>query len=65
MPRYDYKCSNCGYVFEAEQRITEEPLTDCPKCNGRISRIISKNVGIAFKGDGFYINDSSSKPSGS
>jgi putative FmdB family regulatory protein len=60
MPTYVYECSACEKVFEIEQRITEDPLKDC-QCgsNGTVKRIIQP-VGIAFKGSGFYVNDSSS-----
>lgn len=60
MPTYVYECKQCGDVFEVEQRITEDPLTDC-QCGGTVKRVIQP-VGIAFKGSGFYVNDSSSKP---
>ena len=56
MPLYDYKCGKCGYIFEVEQRITEEPLRHCPKCKGEIKRLISA-AGIIFKGAGFHLND--------
>ena len=60
MPTYVYECSACEKVFEIEQRITEDPLKDC-QCgsNGTVKRIIQP-FGIAFKGSGFYVNDSSS-----
>lgn len=57
MPTYDYKCENCG-TFEKIQKITAEPLTECPKCGGPVHRMISKNVGIVLKGSGFYKTDS-------
>ncbi|MBZ4687229.1 MAG: hypothetical protein PWQ96_828 [Clostridia bacterium] len=56
MPRYDYRCEKCG-IFEKEQRITEPALEKCPQCNGPVKRIISKNVGILYKTDGFYTTD--------
>jgi len=56
MPIYDYKCENCG-KFEKMQRITEPPLEQCPVCNGNVERLISKNVGVVFKGSGFYKTD--------
>lgn len=56
MPLYDYKCSKCGYIFEVQQRITEEPLRHCPKCKGDIKRLISP-AGIIFKGSGFHVTD--------
>jgi len=56
MPLYDYKCSKCSYLFEVQQKITEEPLRHCPKCKGEIKRIISAS-GIIFKGSGFHVTD--------
>jgi len=56
MPIYDYKCPKCG-VFELLQSITEKPLEQCPKCHHPVQRLISKNVGIMFKGAGFYVTD--------
>lgn len=53
MPRYDYSCEKCG-VFEVVQSITEPPLEHCPNCNGKVSRLISSNVNVIFKGSGFY-----------
>ncbi len=57
MPTYEYECNNCGYKFEAFQSIKADPLTKCPKCGGEVVRLISKNVGLIFKGSGFYITD--------
>lgn len=57
MPMYEYKCPNCGH-FELKQSIKDQPLSNCPTCNAQVQRLISKNVGIIFKGSGFYINDS-------
>lgn len=59
MPTYEYKCKKCGKEFEVQQRITEDPLTKCPdkNCGGEVFRKISKNVGLMFKGSGFYITD--------
>lgn len=58
MPTYLYECDHCGR-FEEFQRITEEPLKDCPKCNASVKRIIGA-PGIIFKGSGFYSTDSKS-----
>lgn len=58
MPTYEYKCTNCEYKFDVWQSIKDDPLTECPECNGKVQRLISKNVNIAFKGSGFYVTDS-------
>lgn len=60
MPIYDYECENCGH-FEKMQKITESALTKCPECGGAVHRLISKNVGIVFKGGGFYTTDSDNR----
>ena len=56
MPHYDYKCAKCGHIFEARQKITEEPLKHCPRCQGPVKRLISP-AGIVFKGSGFHVTD--------
>jgi len=62
MPTYVYECRTCERVFEAEQRITEDPLKDCDcGAEGSLRRLIQP-VGIAFKGSGFHINDYAAKP---
>ncbi|HVS48058.1 MAG TPA: FmdB family zinc ribbon protein, partial [Candidatus Dormibacteraeota bacterium] len=53
MPTYGYRCSNCGHQFEIVQRISDEPLKVCPKCQGKLSKMLYP-VGISFKGSGFY-----------
>ncbi len=62
MPIYEYKCSNCGH-FELKQSMKDDALTHCPTCDAKVQRLISKSVGIVFKGSGFYINDSKSDSS--
>ena len=57
MPLYDYACMDCGHRFEARQSFSDDPLTDCPECNGHIRRVIHPS-GIIFKGSGWYITDS-------
>lgn len=60
MPTYVYECSACDKTFEVEQRITEDPLTDCDcGSQGTVKRIIQPTA-IMFKGSGFYVNDSQS-----
>ncbi|HHT73316.1 MAG TPA: hypothetical protein GX008_06360 [Firmicutes bacterium] len=61
MPKYDYRCDHCGR-FELEQSIKDDPVSVCPTCGGKAERLISKNVGIIFKGSGFYVNDSRATP---
>ncbi|HET7559373.1 MAG TPA: FmdB family zinc ribbon protein [Limnochordia bacterium] len=57
MPVYEYKCPNCGR-FEVTQSIKADALKSCPTCEASVERLISRNVGIIFKGSGFYITDS-------
>ena len=56
MPTYSYKCTNCGHQFDAKQRMTDDPLTECPVCGGPVRRMVG-SVGIVFKGKGFYVTD--------
>jgi putative FmdB family regulatory protein len=57
MPTYEYKCNKCEEVFEVFQKITDEPLKECPMCGGEIKRLVSGGAGIIFKGSGFYTTD--------
>lgn len=57
MPTYHYRCSTCGHSFDAFQKFSEDPLTDCPECEGQVKRVIQP-VGVVFKGSGWYITDS-------
>jgi len=56
MPIYQYECNKCGIRFERMQRMSDEPLTECPECDGQVHRVIQP-VGIIFRGSGFYITD--------
>jgi len=56
MPTYEYKCEECGVVFQRFQHFSEEPLKTCPECAGAVHRVIHP-VGIIFKGKGFYVTD--------
>jgi putative FmdB family regulatory protein len=56
MPIYLYECDTCGIRFERLQRMSDDPLTECPECDGHVHRVIQP-VGIIFKGSGFYITD--------
>ncbi|MFI5637782.1 FmdB family zinc ribbon protein [Streptomyces goshikiensis] len=57
MPTYQYQCTECGEGLEAVQKFTDDALTVCPNCDGRLKKVFSA-VGIVFKGSGFYRNDS-------
>ena len=57
MPTYDYKCLKCNHTFEMFQSMTAEPIKNCPKCNGKVKRLIGAGAGPIFKGSGFYQTD--------
>ena len=57
MPTYQYTCTDCGEPVEAVQKFTDEPLSMCAACGGRLRKVFSP-VGIVFKGSGFYRTDS-------
>jgi putative FmdB family regulatory protein len=57
MPTYEYECTHCGHSFEAFQKMSDEPLSSCPKCSKKVKRLISSGAGIIFKGAGFYATD--------
>jgi putative FmdB family regulatory protein len=59
MPTYTYRCNECDHEFQARQRMTDDPLTECPVCKGRVRRVVS-SVGVVFKGSGFYVTDNRS-----
>ena len=61
MPTYEYECQKCGNVFEKFQNIKDEPLKKCPKCSGKVKRLIGTGAGVIFKGSGFYATDYRSK----
>ena len=57
MPTYQYACTACGHQLEAVQSFSDEPLLECPVCEGKLRKLFSA-VGIVFKGSGFYRTDS-------
>jgi putative FmdB family regulatory protein len=59
MPTYEYRCRECGEHLEVVQSFADDPLTECPACSGPLRKVFN-SVGIAFKGSGFYKNDSRS-----
>jgi putative FmdB family regulatory protein len=56
MPTYEYLCQACSHRFETWQKMTDDPLTTCPKCGEHIRRVLYP-AGIVFKGHGFYKTD--------
>ena len=56
MPTYVYRCKSCEHEFETIQAITDEPVKKCPKCEGKVAKLLFP-VGIVFKGSGFHVND--------
>lgn len=60
MPVYEYRCRTCNHEFEIQQAMSDDALTECPECGGELRKVFSP-VGIAFKGSGFYKNDSGSR----
>ena len=59
MPTYQYSCTECGHFLEQFQAFTDDALTECPVCGGRLRKVFNA-VGVVFKGSGFYRNDSRS-----
>ncbi len=57
MPTYSYECTECDNKFDIVQSFTDDSMTDCPRCEGRLRKLFGK-VGVVFKGSGFYRNDS-------
>lgn len=57
MPVYQYACTDCGEQLEVRQSFTDDSLTVCPACSGRLRKVLSA-VGVVFKGSGFYRTDS-------
>jgi putative FmdB family regulatory protein len=66
VPVYEYRCKECGYEFDRHQSFSEARLTDCPSCaaKGGLRKVFG-NVGVTFKGSGFYRTDSRSTDSSS
>ncbi len=63
MPTYQYRCTECGTELEAVQKFSDEPLTVCPECDGRLRKVYNA-VGVVFKGSGFYATDNRPKKHG-
>lgn len=56
MPTYAYACTACEHRFDVQQSFTDDALTVCPECDGRLRKVFA-SVGVVFKGSGFYRND--------
>ncbi|MEI2778856.1 MAG: FmdB family zinc ribbon protein [Tetrasphaera sp.] len=63
MPTYAYACADCGHAFDVVQSFSDDSLTVCPECEGRLRKQFSA-VGVVFKGSGFYRTDSRAGGSG-
>lgn len=63
MPTYDYKCLNCNSSFEVFQKMNDEPIKNCPKCGGKVKKLIGTGLSPIFKGSGFYQTDYKSNKS--
>ena len=57
MPTYSYRCTECSTAFDISQDFTDDSLTVCPSCEGRLRKVFSA-VGVTFNGSGFYRTDS-------
>ena len=60
MPLYEYQCDHCGELFEVIQKFSDDPLSSCELCGGKLERLLSP-PSIQFKGDGWYVTDYGSK----
>ncbi len=57
MPTYDYECSVCGKRIAVEQSINDKPLKKCPRCGGKLEKLLPQTVNLIFRGSGFYVTD--------
>ena len=64
MPTYSYRCTECSTAFDIQQAFTDDSLTECPTCQGRLRKVFSA-VGVTFNGSGFYRTDSRAAKSSS
>lgn len=64
MPTYSYACTECDNRFDAVQAFSDDALTECPKCHGRLRKLFG-SVGVVFKGSGFYRTDNRDSKSSS
>lgn len=64
MPTYSYACTDCDNAFDVQQSFSDDALTVCPKCDGKLRKLFN-SVGVVFKGSGFYRTDSRGSSSSS
>ncbi len=62
MPTYDYECTRCGHAFEEFREMSAPPRSRCPRCRGRVQRVVGGGAGIVFRGSGWYVTDSRARP---
>lgn len=62
MPTYSYRCTECGTAFDIQQAFTDDSLTECPNCGGKLRKLFN-SVGVTFNGSGYYRTDSRTTPS--
>ncbi|MGZ4787880.1 MAG: FmdB family zinc ribbon protein [Terriglobales bacterium] len=60
MPLYEYQCTKCKHTFEKIQKFSDPPVTECPKCGGKVEQLLSAPA-IQFKGAGWYVTDYAKK----
>jgi len=59
LPTYSYRCTECDTAFDIQQAFTDDTLTECPSCGGKLRKVFS-SIGVSFTGSGFYQNDARS-----
>ena len=64
MPIYEYQCAECNKVFEAFQKINDDPLTECKFCRGKVEQLVSQ-TSFQLKGSGWYVTDYARQSTGS
>lgn len=62
MPTYEYQCATCGHCLEAFQKMSDEPLKDCPECHKATLQKLISAAGFQLKGTGWYATDFRNKP---
>jgi putative FmdB family regulatory protein len=63
VPTYSYRCTECGNAFDIQQALSDDSLTECPSCKGKLRKLFNM-VGVTFNGSGFYRTDSRSSSGG-